>query len=69
MSIRTLVKEHIRIEEAERKLRQRRYALKDKIERTNIGTCIDIIDGVVWKLGWSSGRYEITKVGKVNEKA
>ena len=69
MSIRTLVKEHIRIEEAERKLRQRRYALKDKIERTNIGTCIDIIDGVVGKLGWSSGRYEITKVGKVNEKA
>ena len=68
ISIKSLVKEHIRIEEAERKLRQRRYALKDKIERTNIGTCVDIIDGVVWKLGWSNGRYEITKVGKINEK-
>lgn len=68
MSIKTLVKEHVRIEEAEKKIRQRRYALKDKIERNNIGTCVDIVDGVVWKLGWSNGRYEITKVGKINEK-
>lgn len=68
ISIKSLVKEHVRIEEAERKLRERRYALKDKIARTNIGTCVDIIDGVVWKLGWGNGGYEITKVGKVNNK-
>lgn len=38
-------------------------------QRTNIGTCIDIIDGVVWKLGWGDGGYELTRVGKLNEKA
>jgi hypothetical protein len=67
MSIKALVKEYVRIEEAEQKLRKRRYALKDKIDKTS--SCIEIIDGVVWKLGWYHGDFVITKVGEVNEKA
>lgn len=69
MSIKALVKEYVRIEEAEKKILERKYDLRNKIERTNIGTCIDIIDGVVWKLGWGDGGYELTRVGKLNEKA
>ena len=67
MSIKTLVKEHVRIEEAEKKIRQRKYKLQDKIVKTR--ACLEIIDGVVWKLGWHYGRYEITRVGEVNEEA
>jgi hypothetical protein len=67
MSIKALVKEYVRIEEAEKKIRQRKYNLKDKILKTK--SCIEIIDGVVWKLGWYHGDFVITKVGEVNEKA
>ena len=67
MSIKTLVKEHVRIEEAAWKLRERKDKLKEKIQKTP--SCVEIIDGVVWKLGWDHGGYVITKVGKVNEKA
>ena len=66
MSIKSLVTEHIRIEEAEDKLRQRERKLQQRLNKASRG--IEIIDGVVWKLGWSNGRYEITKVGKINEK-
>jgi len=66
MSIKALVKEYVSIKEAEEKLRQRKYDLKFKIKRTNIGTGIDIIDGVVWKIVWGHEDYEIRKIGKVN---
>jgi hypothetical protein len=48
MSIKSLVKEYVRIEEAERKLHERKYALKDKINKTS--RCIEIIDGLFGKL-------------------
>jgi hypothetical protein len=66
MSIKSLVKEYVSIKDAEEKLRQRKYDLKYKIGRTNIGTGIEIIDGVVWKIVWGNGEYEIRKIGKVN---
>jgi hypothetical protein len=70
MSIKSLVKEYVRIEEAERKLHERKYALKDKINKTS--RCIEIIDGVDlanWRYGVGThGNYTITRVGEVNEK-
>ena len=66
MIIKSLVKEYVRIEGGERKLHERKYALKDKINKTS--RCIEIIDGVVWQIGWNHGNYTITRVGEVNEK-
>ena len=65
MSIKTLVKEHIRIEEADRKIRQRRFRLQDKLDKTDSG--IQIIDGVVWKIESGYGRSkQIIRVGEVD---
>jgi len=68
MSIKALVTEHIRIEEAERKLRDRKSKLQDKLNK--VDRCVEIIDGVVWKIEWGYGMHnKLTMVGKVNEKA
>ena len=67
-SIKSLVTEHIRIQQAEKKIRQRKYKLQDKLNKMDRG--IEIIDGVVWKIEWAyGGNNQLTKVGKVNEKA
>ena len=67
MSIKSLVTEHIRIQQAEWKLRERKDKLQDKLNKVNRG--IEIIDGVVWKIEWAYGmNNQLTKVGKVNEK-
>jgi len=67
MSIKTLVKEHIRIEEAAWKLRERKDKLQDKLNKVDRG--IEIIDGVVWKIEWAYGsNNQLIRVGKVNEK-
>ena len=65
MSIKTLVKEHIRIEEAEDKLRQRERKLQQRLNKASRG--IEIIDGVVWKIecGYGSSN-KLTRVGEVN---
>jgi hypothetical protein len=70
MSIKSLVTEHERIQQAEKKIRNRKYKLQDKLNKMDRG--IEIIDGVVWKIewGWAYGENnQLTKVGKVNEKA
>ena len=68
MSIKTLVKEHVRIEEAAQKLQRRKFRLQNKLDKADSG--IEIIDGVVWKIEWAyGGNNQLTKVGKVNEKA
>jgi hypothetical protein len=67
MSIKSLVTEHIRIEKASWKLRERKDKLQDKLNKVDRG--IEIIDGVVWKIEWAYGmNNQLTKVGKVNEK-
>jgi hypothetical protein len=66
MSIKSLVTEHVRIEKAAWKLRERKDKLKEKIDKTS--RCIEIIDGVVWQIGWNHGNYTLTRVGEVNEK-
>jgi hypothetical protein len=65
MSIKTLVKEHIRIEEADRKIRRRRFSLQNKRDKADSG--IEIIDGVVWKIesGYGRGKH-IIRVGEVD---
>ena len=67
MSIKALVTEHIRIQQAEQKLHERKYKLQDKLNKVDRG--IEIIDGVVWKLGWDYGKLTLTRVGEVNEEA
>jgi len=68
MSIKSLVTEHERIQQAENKIRNRKYKLQDKLNKMDRG--VDIIDGVVWKIEWAyGGNNQLTKVGKVNEKA
>ena len=68
MSIKSLVTEHIRIQQAERKLRDRMAKLQDKLNK--VDRCVEIIDGVVWKIEWGYGMHnKLTMVGKVNEKA
>jgi hypothetical protein len=67
MSIKSLVTEHIRIQQAEWKLRERKDKLQDKLNKVDRG--IEIIDGVVWKIEWAYGmNNQLTMVGKVNEK-
>ena len=68
MSIKALVTEHVRIEKAEWKLRDRKSKLQDKLNK--VDRCVEIIDGVVWKIEWGYGMHnKLTMVGKVNEKA
>ena len=68
MSIKSLVTEHVRIQQAERKLRDRMAKLQDKLNK--VDRCVEIIDGVVWKIEWGYGMHnKLTMVGKVNEKA
>ena len=68
MSIKALVKEHTRIQEAEDKIRQRKYKLRDKLNK--VGKIVEIIDGVVWKIELDYGsNLKLTRVGEVNEKA
>ena len=68
MSIKSLVTEHIRIQQAERKLRDRTAKLQDKLNK--VDRCVEIIDGVVWKIEWGYGmQNKLTRVGEVNEKA
>ena len=68
MSIKSLVTEHIRIQQAERKLRDRMAKLQDKLNK--VDRCVEIIDGVVWKIEWGYGmQNKLTRVGEVNEKA
>ena len=65
MSIRTLVKEHIRIEEAAQKLQRRKFRLQNKLDKVDSG--IEIIDGVVWKIEAAYGRSKhIIRVGEVD---
>ena len=65
MSIKTLVKEHIRIEEAEWKLKQRKSKLQERLNKVDRG--VELIDGVVWKIEWGYGASnQLTKVGKIN---
>ena len=67
MSIKALVTEHERIQQAENKIRNRKYKLQDKLNKMDRG--VDIIDGVVWKIEWGYGPHnKLTMVGKVNEK-
>ena len=67
MSIKALVTEHIRIQQAEDKIRNRKYKLQDKLNKVDRG--IEIIDGVVWKIEWAYGRNnQLTRVGELNEK-
>ena len=67
MSIKSLVTEHVRIQQAERKLRDRKYKLQDKLNKMDRG--VDIIDGVVWKIEWAyGGNNQLTRVGELNEK-
>ena len=67
MSIKALVTEHIRIQEAEEKIRQRKYKLQAKLNKVERG--VEIIDGVVWKIEWDYGLHnKLTMVGEVNEK-
>jgi hypothetical protein len=68
MSIKSLVTEHIRIQQAERKLRDRMAKLQDNLNK--VDRCVEIIDGVVWKIEWGYGMHnKLTRVGEVNEKA
>ena len=68
MSIKSLVTEHIRIQQAEWKIRNRKSKLQAKLNKMDRG--VEIIDGVVWKIEWAyGGNNQLTKVGKVNEKA
>lgn len=65
MNIKTLVKEHIRIEEAEWKLKQRKSKLQERLNKVDRG--VEIIDGVVWKIEWGYGTSnKLTEVGKIN---
>ena len=65
MSIKSLVTEHIRIEEAEDKLRQRKSKLQQRLNTASRG--IEIIDGVVWKIEYGYGSSNnLTRVGEVN---
>ena len=67
MSIKALVTEHIRIQQAEWKIRDRKSKLQAKLKKAERG--IEIIDGVVWKIEWGYGPHnKLTMVGKVNEK-
>ena len=67
MSIKALVTEHVRIQEAEEKIRQRKYKLQAKLNKVERG--VEIIDGVVWKIEWDYGLHnKLTMVGEVNEK-
>jgi hypothetical protein len=68
MSIKSLVTEHIRIQQAERKLRDRTAKLQDKLNK--VDRCVEIIDGVVWKIEWGYGMHnKLTMVGKVNSES
>ena len=65
MSIKTLVKEHVRIEEAAQKLQRRKFRLQNKLDKADSG--IEIIDGVVWKIESGYGRSKnIIRVGEVD---
>ena len=67
MSIKGLVTEHIRIQQAEWKIRNRKSKLQAKLKKAERG--IEIIDGVVWKIEWDYGlNNKLTRVGEVNEK-
>ena len=67
MSIKTLVKEQIRIQQAEWNLRDRKSKLQDKLNK--VDRCVEIVDGVVWKIEWGYGMHnKLTMVGKVNNK-
>jgi len=42
--------------------------LQDKLNK--VDRCVEIIDGVVWKIEWGYGMHnKLTRVGEVNEKA
>jgi hypothetical protein len=65
MNIKTLVKEYLRIEEAEWKIRQRKSKLQERLNKVDRG--VELIDGVVWKIEVGYGTSnQLTKVGKVN---
>ena len=67
MSIKSLVTEHIRIQQAEWKIRDRKSRLQAKLKKAERG--IEIIDGVGWKIEWDYGlNNKLTRVGEVNEK-
>ena len=67
MSIKALVTEHIRIQQAEWKIRDRKSKLQAKLDKVDRG--VEIIDGVVWKIEWDYGlNNKLTRVGAVNEK-
>ena len=67
MSIKALVTEHIRIQQAEWKIRDRKSRLQAKLDKVDRG--VEIIDGVVWKIEWDYGlNNKLTRVGEVNEK-
>jgi hypothetical protein len=65
MSIKSLVTEHVRIQQAEWKIRQRKSKLQERLNKVDRG--VDIIDGVVWKIEWAYGSSnKLTRVGEVN---
>jgi hypothetical protein len=54
MSIKSLVKEYVRIEEAERKLHERKYALKDKTKqnRADVLKLLMVLFGKIGVESW-----------------